>query len=282
MQFCFFWLDLFWHGAIDPEGRCAQEVLCLVNMKSDQCKAMEITRNGTTTHSVDAQGQVFQCDSTNVDGDCSFLEVDSCYESSLFPSCQFYTTKYSVILEDPSIISNSDAQGLEDSSYILFYSDDACTQWEGLKGVTTGEHVFPLQTDVSVSCEDAIACAIHPQGDKCQSLEKTETTTRILSRVQDGVAQMCETDDDTTCAPIDSTMCMQSEIVPSCYYRMASAQVLLSDPASYITSTAVGTTEAPRTDTPEIPPEEDDSSAQSRHSMTIVGALMMAFAFFWG
>jgi len=260
---CNILLDLFWHGALDPEGRCAQETLCLVNPESPQCMTMEITKNGTTTHSVNENGDVFQCDSTNEDGDCSFLEYNSCYSSSLFPSCQFYTTKSSVVLAEPNIISNSDPQGLEDQSYMIFYSDDACSEWAGLKGVTSGEQTFPVKTDESVSCLDALACAFHPEGDKCKSLTTVAEPTRMLTMVgDDGVTQMCgDLEDPSTCEPVDASACVQSELLPSCYYRMASAGNFLSDPASFVVSSSAGG-EAEASSTSDngsdeaIPPEE--------------------------
>ena len=126
---------------------------------------------------------------------------------------------------------------------MVFYSDDQCTQWEGLKGVTSGEHTFDLKTDESVACVDALACVFHPQGDKCKTLQTVASTTRILSQVENGVTEMC--DEAGVCEPVDETACQKSEILPSCYYRMTSAEKLVSDPSSYVTKGVNATTAAP-------------------------------------
>ena len=258
---------MYWHGARDAEGRCSQEVLCLVNPESDQCKSLQFTKDGVTVHSVNENGDVFQCDSTNTDGDCSYLT--DCYGSSLFPNCKFFTTKSSAILADPSLISNANPAGLEDSTYMIFYSDDECQEWEGLKGVTSGEHVFDRITDDSVSCSDALACVFHSQGDKCQTLDTTNTTTRILTQVTTtGTSQTC--DEAGVCQDVDDTQCVRSTIAPSCYVRMTSAQMLVSQPQKYLTTTATTAPTGPLNN----PLREDTSAAGPTAVMAWMGAAM--------
>ena len=91
-------------GRVSEEGSCTAEGVCLVDANHDYCQNLNVTVKGETTFSIDDKGLIFQCDETNTDGECSFL--DQCYGSSVYPSCHFDVRLTSDLVKDPSLVHN--------------------------------------------------------------------------------------------------------------------------------------------------------------------------------
>lgn len=227
---------------------CATESLCLVDPNSEQCQALEFVKKGETTFSIGEDGLIFQCDSTNTDGECSFL--DQCYGSSVYPNCHFIVATTSDIVKNPDLIRNTKTEGntaLDEHAYLVYYADSECSELEGIHGIVNGETEVAV-TDESISCRDAMACAFHPLGAACNSTMGDGGVTAKIMRMLtgphvNGEATTCKLEGD--CVPVPNSKCIQSTIHPSCYYRMPTAVALLSNPDEYLTYYSVdGETES--------------------------------------
>ena len=260
-------------GAKSSNGRCAEEVACMLDPASTQCKALQPTSTGNSTTSISDDGLIFQCDDTNTDGECHLL--DDCYESSIFPSCMFVLALTSTIIKQPELIKNSVTKHLDQQSYLLFYSDPECVEFEGLKGFVSGPSVELVQTSDSVSCEDAMSCLLAPGSDLCK--EKggvTGSTTRVFTETRNNGrdAYQCSPPDSSTdvavsknaetrdCDEMESKGCIRSTIHPSCYFRWTSATRFMEDPGSFLNSP---------TKTPSVPNEPSVSSSTNNIAATV-------------
>lgn len=222
------------YGGNSTTGLCATEGVCLIDSNSEQCQALERTVNGTMTFSIDDTGLIFQCDETNVDGECSFL--DSCYGSSAYPSCFFIVQVSSNIADDPNgLIQNADPVGVEEQGYLHFYSDDSCSQWEGSQGILNGETTYTsFEEDADITCRDAMACIFNPEGATCQGYDVPTSEYTVFSGTLGDDATLCASGNSTECVVQDPTACMESPIVPQCYYKWSSAAAFLKEPTNFI------------------------------------------------
>jgi len=254
------------YGGNSTDGLCATQGVCLIDQFSAQCQALERTVEGQMSFSIDASGLIFQCDETNTDGECSFL--DQCYGSSAFPACNFVTLASSKVAANPNgLLLNTNPVGLEEQTYWHFYSDATCQQWEGSQGILNG----PTQatslmgsptapsdpnagatpptdgglnsttgTDggMTTTCREAMACLFNPTGAGCLDLGVPLTSVTLYSSTenagQDALA--CEDGTLSNCQLQDPNACVASTFYPGCYYKWSSAAQLLASPSTFITS----------------------------------------------
>lgn len=127
--------------------------------------------------------------------------------------------------------------GLNVQSYMMLYSDDGCKEFEGAKGIITGE--TPIQsTSESMACEQAVACALLPGGDTCQSYGGTNgNTVTLFTKPAASKTILCSNEDDESCDEVDPKECVRSEAYPSCWQKLVTAKALFSEPENYFVGT---------------------------------------------
>ena len=255
--------DEILYGGRSSTGLCAHESICLVDWDSSQCQEMERTKAGNMTFSIGEEGLIFQCDETDTDGDCSVL--DKCYGSSVYPNCHFIVALTSEIVANPDLIRNTDTSNLDQQSYLMFYSDAECSDFEGMQSVASGPTDLAV-TDVSVSCQDAMACLFFPDGQACEKAVNGGElgTTRIIAETRNNGRNAFSCEEDGTCSEMSPDVCMSSSIHPSCHYRWVSAVQLIEDPAKFLNSPS-----APEPTTAPTPAPTPSSSTLSKLSVLI-------------
>eukprot|EP00934_Nitzschia_sp_Nitz4_P003469 Nitzschia sp. Nitz4//scaffold63_size106090//3425//4724//NITZ4_004377-RA/size106090-augustus-gene-0.158-mRNA-1//1//CDS//3329555936//3459//frame0 len=249
--------DEFTQGAKDLEtSKCSIENLCYVDPFSDLCALYATNTTGITRTDITKDGKLFQCDPTNeavAQDQCRYLE-QTCKGSSLYPDCTFIHYTTSAMFENLDQIRNVNAYEDPDlalTSYMTFYSDESCSEFEGTQGVVVGDTDF-LAISESLSCEEAMACIFNPDGETCINsggLTGGSVAIRTRSPVSSR-AVLCTDRTDESCVEVDANSCMKSEIVPSCWYRFSTSYLLFTQPEMFFVSTKYpilrdGTTSAP-------------------------------------
>lgn len=174
--------------------------------------------------------------------------------------------------------------GLDYQSYMLLYSDESCTEFEGTHGLVAG--VTPLKaTSESMNCSEAVACAFLPEGLKCRSYGGTTgEIINVRTKLAASKVVMCYNDtdendynNDKSCEEIDPNMCVRSEVYPSCWVRMVTAKVFFSHPEEFLTSTKFPLVREEDPDTTRTPTlgSKDRDPASSTFSPRMVGLVLM-------
>lgn len=146
---------------------------------------------------------------------------------------------------------------------MLLYSDENCTMIEGAHGLVAGETAIPVAAD-TMSCQEAVACALHPEGELCDEYGGvTAETLTMHTKAAASQAVVCFDASEESCEEIDPLVCIRSEAFPSCWYRLATGKTLFSNPGEYfirINSSTVNETES---DEPLVEDEGSDASARA-------------------
>jgi len=252
---------LYGGRAIHDQGiapACSIESSCLIDQYSPQCQGLNRTKVGVTTFSVSQGGLIYQCDTTNVDGQCSIL--DQCYGSSVYPDCYFQVALTSELTNNASLITNPhpEAEIYHEQAYMLFYSDVSCQMLEGIQGVMAGTNNELVMTDTTIFCQHSMVCLFNPTGKACSELLAGQTMqnyTIVFETINNGTdVAVCHegtqtastastgsstiTSNGTTCTNIITSStggkCQASPIYPSCYYKWASGVQLFKDPTLFL------------------------------------------------
>lgn len=120
---------------------------------------------------------------------------------------------------------------------MMFYSNDDCSEFEGVKGIVSGETSLAM-TPESMSCEGVVSCALYPTAEQCQNNGGTTGeffTLRTKPAATNAI--VCADENDGSCEEVDPKECMRSEIFPSCWYRLATAKTFFSDPEDFLVGT---------------------------------------------
>lgn len=132
-----------------------------------------------------------------------------------------------------------DNDGLELHSYLLLYSNENCTMFEGAQGFVAGVTSFPGVSE-TMSCQESVACLLNPGGELC--IERAGMTGEIFVIVTEPASSksiVCSDATDGSCQEIEPWLCVKSEAFPSCWYRMVSGKTLFSKPELYLTRPSV-------------------------------------------
>jgi hypothetical protein len=248
------------------EFRCATETLCLVNSNSIQCSALNkgIIANGNFT--VNDDGSIYECDDTN-----SGISLEQCMlfgeceASSLYPSCHFSAHLTSELTENPTLLSNPNPfPATRGQVYLVYHDDETCSHLVGLQSLIVGVTEI-VTTDISVSCQDSMACLIQPNGSTCQAIPNTiPVNTSVETRNFGRDVFGC--DDEGVCEERDPQACVKSSIYPNCHYHIVSAVRLLEDPARYLTN---------NTDN-DAPTSAPNMKSAGKRTKTMASAMWMA------
>lgn len=222
-------------------GDCAEETACLSEQTSESCREalnLEQTIVATGMFAVNADGEVSQCDTSNsvVDqNQCGPHGPGLCYKSSVYPACFFKVLSSAQLLENLNLLQNNDpSPKIQNTLYLIFYSDRYCDQFQGLGGIVAGTNLTATIPDIG-SCREAMACFMEPLSDACLELPVARqvdmvATVNISSSSSDDDVRV--TVNGTVLAPTDR--CTKSLLYPQCYYRFASAADLVSNPQFYL------------------------------------------------
>jgi len=233
---------------------CADETFCLLAPQSNQCLALTGDVASTAQVSVtftdqsgiidsDGQEQLLECDTSNSDNNqqlCIF-SPPPCSESSAFPSCVVTLLTGQELVDDPSVLYNPNPpEQVRETAYVVYYSDDICTDVEALHGIVLETSNTVQGVDDTVSCEESVACLLNPTGPSCAALEASlsDTTTGFVVKRDNetGFLYSCsDNDESATCRNITTSACTKSQMFPNCYQRIVWGPDLLSDPESIVT-----------------------------------------------
>eukprot|EP00934_Nitzschia_sp_Nitz4_P001841 Nitzschia sp. Nitz4//scaffold327_size20599//3154//4283//NITZ4_008634-RA/size20599-augustus-gene-0.3-mRNA-1//-1//CDS//3329547940//1841//frame0 len=274
--------DEYAQGAMDLEtSKCSIESVCLVGIASSLCAEYATNISGVAHTAINRDGDIFQCDTTNEDVDqdqCRYIK--GCGSSSLFPDCRFILMTTSDVFEDLDQIRNVNAYEDEDlalTSYMTFYSDDECTEFEGTQGIVAGETELMTVSD-SISCEASLACIFNPDGETCTNsgaLTGENATIRTLPATANAI--LCTDETDESCAEVDAAVCTKSDVVPNCWYRLSTSYRLFTQPEYFFVSSKYPI--AKETDAPTATVStEPDSSAMLVHWSSCLWCMMVMAA----
>eukprot|EP00934_Nitzschia_sp_Nitz4_P000656 Nitzschia sp. Nitz4//scaffold95_size97785//28046//29301//NITZ4_004660-RA/size97785-augustus-gene-0.106-mRNA-1//-1//CDS//3329560451//656//frame0 len=220
---------------------CSVQSICLADLDADLCDLYAINRTAVAHTDINKDGNIYQCDTSNEDVDqaqCRYIR--GCGNSSLFPDCNFVLMTTSDIFEDLDQVRNLnvyDDEGLALTSYMSFYSDANCTEFEGTQGIVAGETEFQGVSE-SLSCEQALACVFNPEGEWCiNGGGLTGESMTIHTQPAMAHAILCDDETDESCAEVDANACMRSEFAPSCWYRLSTSYRLFAEPDLFFVST---------------------------------------------
>eukprot|EP00934_Nitzschia_sp_Nitz4_P005394 Nitzschia sp. Nitz4//scaffold23_size168460//79726//80835//NITZ4_002219-RA/size168460-snap-gene-0.158-mRNA-1//-1//CDS//3329543635//5384//frame0 len=275
----------------DVSGLCSVEAMCQVDHFSDVCMNVLASNKTTETRNdINSADVIFQCDQSNENvGQAVCRYVLGCEGSSLFPHCHFRLATTSDIFENLDLVRNEQAfddPGLELHSYMVLYSDEGCTEFEGVQGIVAGGETVFQKTDENMTCRDAIACAFFADGELCAANGGTTGGSHsIYLEPSVSTATVCSDASGESCEQIDGMECRRSEIFPSCWYRLPTATMLLVEPENYFVGTAYVQEEATiAVDDDPVATESPINSRAFPHQFTgvvvgLVGSvLMMAMA----
>ena len=213
---------------------------CQIDANSNQCENLDRTVSGPGVTVITADGQIQECDSTNFvvgQSECFFFE--GCTASSAYPHCSFDIVKTSDLQYDPTRLANDDPSGLEDYAYLVYYTDDSCTDIAGIKSAVSGTTFEIPRLGRDVACDDAMACVLQPDGSTCETIRAVTSSGDLGEakvRVQTRGDKVFECDSfnevvgEDTCAVIEPRPCRPSSTIANCHFRWLSARDLAKHP----------------------------------------------------
>ena len=222
---------------------CAAEIACQIDVDSSACQNdLDRTVSGSAVTVITAEGDVQECDSTNFEiGSPECLFFDGCEESSAYPHCNFDIVKTSDLQRNPEMLRNDDPGDLEDYAYLVYYSDSFCTDIAGVRGAVSDTTFEIPRLGSDVSCDDAMACVLQPEGSTCQTIRALTNDLGVSkTRAQTRGDQVFECDSsnekvgEPKCAVLDPKPCRASSTIANCHFRWLSAQDLAKRPRRLI------------------------------------------------
>ena len=231
---------------------CGEEMFCKVKEESSRCKQLEPTLNGTWTIFPEnktwcTENQVYEAWDTNSSTEINCLNyIQYCHSSKASPHCSFDLVPFSELKDNPEIMYNPKPSDLmQEIAYVVYYSDDQCTQLEGLRPFVSGESSsVPDTNQTDLSCESLMGCFLEPDldGPQCTSLN-ISTLSDVSFTVKNQGKDIYEYDPTnvdvgqpvlTERKPED---CYQSSLLPTCHFRLISAVTLGAKPSLLVGET---------------------------------------------
>ena len=120
----------------------------------------------------------------------------------------------------------------------MYYTDRFCSDIAGVKGAVSDATFEIPRLDRDVSCDDAMACVLQPEGSTCQTIRALTSSDLgvVKTRVQTRGERVFECDSGNedvgkpTCAVLDPEPCRASSTIANCHFRWLSAQDLAQRP----------------------------------------------------
>ena len=237
-------------GGARRSGSCAKDISCLLDGDSDQCQSLSPNSVSTGYDAVSDDGSIYECETCDCilkpteEDTCEVYDKDACFASGMYPSCNtgFLTTSE---LNDPALFSNPSASDHADMSnyyYIIYYSNDECSNVVGLRAfISQDNYTLPIVRE-DVSCEDAMACLYNEGGPSCEARRTNSTSDEFAyeTRFNDAGEEEAElyscqgTVSDLSggeCVFVDPMECTQSGVFLSqCKFRIVGASFLARNP----------------------------------------------------
>eukprot|EP00457_Paulinella_chromatophora_P011439 gb/GEZN01011580.1/.p1 GENE.gb/GEZN01011580.1/~~gb/GEZN01011580.1/.p1 ORF type:complete len:320 (-),score=21.68 gb/GEZN01011580.1/:153-1112(-) len=229
--------DLFQvQGASATQSSCLAALSCIIDESSDLCKQQERTVTAEVVVIVEDDGTIYECDNSNPasEGNCNdFVNPSPCTASSTFDGCFFKWLSVDHLKADPQLLANSSPNPPNIFSYLVFFSDDACTEFEGLRGVMKNSTNTWSLMPSTVSCHDSMACMMQPQGKVCRGLGSIGVIN-ISVQFRDGHTYSCDPSNenvgDNFCEHRTLDTCFRSSVTTNCYARFIQGSELAQHP----------------------------------------------------
>eukprot|EP01083_Nonionella_stella_P202869 740714_1 len=176
---------------------------------------------------------------------CEVVPSSDCLSSSFIPNCYYNLASLDRLKENPDeIIPSSDGEGLENYAYVAYYTDDACSDFAGVRGAYSLNSYEQLRVgeEEGISCMDKQACFLAPYGQTCMSLlggVVDEDNFFTVTLETDGVnVYECDPTNEAVgepiCEDIDPQRCNPSSSMFGCNFRMMAAPEFAQDPKKII------------------------------------------------
>lgn len=176
----------------------------------------------TSSHSICS----YTGDTSNTDEpECSAVP-NECFPSSIYPNCHFRLKTEEQLEANPTIIGTGNSDVVDTHAYMIFFSDEQCETLEAIKGVASDSVLTSV--DETVSCIDAVTCALGPDGNSCSEIseDKKGTVALDVKTTESGIL-ICLDDGSCEFAPEG---CAKSDILQSCYFKWVEPTTLFNDP----------------------------------------------------
>lgn len=160
-----------------------------------------------------------------------------CLSSSVFPNCKFRLRSQQQLLETPEeLLVTEDGSNLDTHSYMLFFKDEGCTDIAGIKGLVSGVTEMTA-VDSSITCNEAVTCALAPVGDACEAIAATaKTATTIHAETTSDGRRVLSCLDDGSCQFVEDG-CFKSGLLESCFVKWIGPTTLFETPSVQIKAT---------------------------------------------
>jgi hypothetical protein len=131
------------------------------------------------------------------------------------------------------------AGGVEDFAYIAYFSDSECTKFSAIKGfVSNDPYQITSAGGDGVTCDQAMACFLSPDGSTCQGLGGSGARTNLTIEVREGGVYECDDSNiavgEPECAVIDPQECKASSSYFGCHFRWMAATSFYDSPEDLI------------------------------------------------
>jgi len=148
------------------EISCIDAMACLYLPDGPTCKAFGELNTVAVNHTLDEDGNVYECDASNLDvgqPECKVIDYSTCVESSAY-NCHWKLLTQDMLKEIPSSVTN-DTAGLEQYALLAYYDDTDCTELVGMRGFVANDpwSMTGNVTDqgLHVECGLSMACFLH-------------------------------------------------------------------------------------------------------------------------
>jgi hypothetical protein len=208
-----------------PSGSCSARTLCLLSPSSDGCIQLTDGLDNTASVSVSYTqgGQLLECDTSNSDigEELCVTSPLPCAASSAYPPCTVTLLTGQDLVDDPTVLSSDVAASdvnVQNTGYTIYYSDEVCTKLAALRGTVLETNNTFLGVDVTVPCDESMACLLNPSGPACASLAKQQDggETSGFLRYRNDTLLYCDASSGA-CNATNSRACARSTAFPNCY-----------------------------------------------------------------
>jgi hypothetical protein len=154
--------------------------------------------------------------------------------------------------ETEELLVMHDGKNLDTHSYMLFFSDEKCSDLEGIKGLVSGKSNL-TSVDNTITCNKAMTCILAPGGEACGSVAQSAKTFKsIYAETTTDGRQVLSCLEDRSCE-FASSDCVKSDILESCYVMWVGPTSLFDQPMALIKGA-------------EVKPNEEGNNAISQAS----------------
>ncbi|KAL3764625.1 hypothetical protein ACHAW5_001818 [Stephanodiscus triporus] len=256
------------------EISCTDAMACLYMPDGQDCQAFGELDTAFLNQTIDADGNMNVCDSSNPDVgllECEVVPFSSCIESSLY-NCHHKVFTQDMLKDDPTAFippgSGNDTTGLKNYAFMAYYDDDDCTNMVGMRGFVAdnpwGMRANVTTEGIPVDCETSMACFLNENGTICESMDSTMNPVAGLMEIDDdGGVYLCRAilgDSEPSCSVIEPDECVPSTFYPSCQFHWLSAESFAKDPASLVNPQHQETDDTPK---PPVDVAADEASQPS-------------------